>query len=70
SRSGTIVALFIVGCFYSAFLALYTDPLGRRRTILLACCIFVVGIIIAMLYVGRLIASIGVGFLTMIIPIY
>jgi MFS family permease len=44
---------------------------------LLACCIFVVGgaiqtagVVIAMLYVGRLIAGIGVGFLTMIIPIY
>ena len=43
----------------------------------MACCIFVVGgiiqtagVVIAMLYVGRLIAGIGVGFLTMIIPIY
>ncbi|THY47914.1 general substrate transporter [Aureobasidium pullulans] len=77
SRSGTVVALFTAGCFCGAFLASYTDPLGRRRTILLACCIFVVGgtvqtagVIIAMLYVGRLIAGIGVGFLTMIIPIY
>ncbi|THX99949.1 general substrate transporter [Aureobasidium pullulans] len=77
SRSGTVVALFKAGCFCGAFLASYTDPLGRRRTILLACCIFVVGgtiqtagVIIAMLYVGRLIAGIGVGFLTMIIPIY
>ncbi|THY98596.1 general substrate transporter [Aureobasidium pullulans] len=77
SRSGTVVALFTAGCFCGAFLASYTDPLGRRRTILLACCIFVVGgtiqtagVIIAMLYVGRLIAGIGVGFWTMIIPIY
>ncbi len=43
----------------------------------MACCIFVVGgiiqtagVVIAMLYVGRLIAGLGVGFLTMIIPIY
>ena len=43
----------------------------------MACCIFVIGgviqtagVVIAMLYVGRLIAGIGVGFLTMIIPIY
>ncbi|THW98457.1 general substrate transporter [Aureobasidium pullulans] len=77
SRAGTVVALFTAGCFCGALLASYTDPLGRRRTILLACCIFVVGgtiqtagVIIAMLYVGRLIAGIGVGFLTMIIPIY
>ena len=77
SRSGTVVALFTAGCFCGAFLASYSDPLGRRGTILLACCIFVVGgaiqtggIVIAMLYVGRLIAGIGVGFLTMIVPIY
>jgi MFS family permease len=44
---------------------------------LLACCIFLVGgviqtagVVIAMLYIGRLIAGIGVGVLTMIIPIY
>ncbi|KAK1065513.1 hypothetical protein LTR74_007877 [Friedmanniomyces endolithicus] len=77
TRSGTVVALFTGGCFCGAFLASYTDPLGRRGTILMACCIFVVGgiiqtagVVIAMLYVGRLIAGLGVGFLTMIIPIY
>ncbi|KAK0265609.1 hypothetical protein LTR35_002887 [Friedmanniomyces endolithicus] len=77
TRSGTVVALFTGGCFCGAFLASYTDRLGRRGTILMACCIFVVGgiiqtagVVIAMLYVGRLIAGLGVGFLTMIIPIY
>ena len=70
-RSGTVVALFTGGCFCGAFLAGFTDPLGRRKTILMACCIFVVGgviqtagVNIAMLYVGRLIAGTGVGFLT------
>lgn len=77
ARSGTVVALFTAGCFCGACLASYSDPLGRRKTILLACCIFVIGgiiqtagVVIAMLYIGRLIAGIGVGFLTMIIPIY
>lgn len=77
ARSGTVVALFTAGCFCGAFLASFTDPLGRRGTILMACIIFVIGgaiqtagVVIAMLYVGRLIAGIGVGFLTMIIPIY
>ncbi|KAK5173461.1 uncharacterized protein LTR77_002142 [Saxophila tyrrhenica] len=77
ARSGTVVALFTAGCFCGAFFASFSDPLGRRGTILLACCIFVVGgaiqtggVVIAMLYVGRLVAGIGVGFLTMIIPIY
>lgn len=77
SRSGTVVALFTAGCFCGAFLASYSDRLGRRGTILAACCIFIIGgviqtagVVIAMLYIGRLVAGIGVGILTMIIPIY
>ena len=77
ARSGTVVALFTAGCFTGAFFASFSDRLGRRGTILMACCIFVVGgviqtagVVIAMLYVGRYIAGVGVGFLTMIIPIY
>lgn len=77
SRSGTVVALFTAGCFCGAFGASYTDRLGRRGTILMACCIFTVGgiiqtagVAIGMLYAGRLIAGTGVGFLTMIIPIF
>lgn len=73
ARSGTVVALFTAGCFCGAFLASFSDPLGRRGTILLACCVFVVGgaiqtagVVIEMLYVGRLVAGIGVGFLTMV----
>lgn len=77
TRSGTVVALFTGGCFVGAFFASFTDRLGRRGTILMACLIFLVGgaiqtagVVISMLYIGRLIAGIGVGFLTMIIPIY
>ena len=76
TRSGTVVALFTGGCFVGAFLASYTDSLGRRGTILMACCIFIIGgiiqtagVVIAMLYIGRLIAGIGVGFLTMIVSV-
>jgi MFS family permease len=71
SRAGTVVALFTGGCFVGALGAGYSDRLGRRGTILMACCIFVVGgtiqtagTVIEMLYIGRLIAGIGVGFLT------
>jgi MFS family permease len=95
SRSGTVVALFTAGCFFGAFGAGFTDKLGRRGTILMASCIFVVGgiiqtagVVIGMLYAGRFMcvvhllaprgpklisegsAGFGVGFLTMIIPIY
>ena len=77
SRSGTVVALFTGGCFVGAFFASFTGRLGRRGTIMMASAIFTVGgiiqtsgVVIGMLYVGRLIAGIGVGFLTMIIPIF
>ena len=71
SRSGTVVSLFTGGCFVGAFGAGYSNRLGRRGTILMACCIFVIGgviqtagVAIEMLYIGRLIAGVGVGFLT------
>lgn len=71
SRAGTVVALFTGGCFVGAFGAGFSDRLGRRGTILMACCIFVIGgviqtagVAISMLYIGRLVAGIGVGFLT------
>jgi MFS family permease len=75
SRSGTVVALFTGGCFTGALGAGFSDRLGRRGTILMACCIFVVGgtiqtagVTIGMLYAGRFIAGIGVGFLTVSDP--
>ena len=70
TKSGTVVALFTGGCFVGAFGSGYTARLGRRGTILLACCIFIAGgiiqtagIVIGMSYAGRFIAGIGVGFL-------
>ena len=71
AHSGTVVALFTGGCFVGAFAAGFADRLGRRGTILLACGIFIIGgiiqtagVVISMLYIGRLIAGIGVGLLT------
>lgn len=71
ARSGTVVALFTGGCFVGAFAAGFADRLGRRGTILLACGIFIIGgiiqtagVVISMLYIGRLLAGIGVGLLT------
>lgn len=71
ARSGTVVALFTGGCFVGAFTAGFADRLGRRGTIFLACGIFIIGgiiqtagVVISMLYLGRLIAGIGVGLLT------
>lgn len=79
TKSGTVVALFTGGCFVGALGSGYTNRLGRRWTIFFACCIFTVGgiiqtaaVVIAMLYVGRLIAGIGVGFLCvlLVIPLF
>lgn len=71
ARSGTVVALFTGGCFVGAFAAGFTDRLGRRGTILLASIIFMIGgiiqtagIHISMLYLGRFLAGVGVGLLT------
>jgi MFS family permease len=76
ARSGTVVALFTGGCFVGAFAAGYADRLGRRGTILLACGVFIIGgviqtagVAISMLYLGRLIAGIGVGLLTVCVHI-
>jgi MFS family permease len=70
TKSGTVVSLFTGGCFVGALGSGYSDRFGRRGTIFLACCIFVVGgviqtagVVISMLYVGRLIAGVGVGLL-------
>jgi MFS family permease len=70
SKSGTVVSLYTGGCFFGALGAGFSDRLGRRGTILMACIIFAIGgtiqtagVKIEMLYVGRLIAGIGTGFL-------
>ena len=70
AKSGTVVSLYTGGCFFGALGAGFTDRLGRRGTILMACVIFAIGGIIQtagvrieMLYVGRLLAGFGTGFL-------
>jgi sugar porter (SP) family MFS transporter len=78
SRSGLIVSLFTGGAFFgAAFAGPSGDILGRRLTILIGAVIFCVGGAVQTgaqnipgLYVGRLFAGLGVGFLTMMIPLY
>ncbi|KUI61603.1 High-affinity glucose transporter [Cytospora mali] len=77
TRSGTVVALFTAGAFFGAFAAGFTDPLGRRGTLVLGALLFIVGGIlqtaaevIAMLYVGRILAGFGIGILVEVIPIF
>jgi MFS family permease len=72
------VSLFTGGAFFGAMFAGPSgDYLGRRLTILIGAAIFCVGGAlqtgapnIPALYMGRFFAGLGVGFLTMMIPIY
>ncbi|KAK7415296.1 hypothetical protein QQZ08_012378 [Neonectria magnoliae] len=75
---GAVVSIFTGGAFFGAMFAGPTgDRLGRKYTILIGACIFLVGGAlqtgaqnIKYLYSGRCLAGVGVGFLTMIIPLY
>ncbi|KAI0143079.1 MFS sugar transporter-like protein [Xylariaceae sp. FL1272] len=78
AQTGAVVSLFTGGAFFGAGGAGYAgDYLGRRKTILLGALIFILGgglqtgaSTIDYLYAGRALAGAGVGFLTMIIPVY
>jgi MFS family permease len=73
-----VVSLFTGGAFFGAmFAGPAGDRLGRRLTILIGALVFIIGGIvqtsaqnISALFVGRLFAGLGVGFLTMVIPLY
>lgn len=73
-----MVALFTGGAFFGAMFASPTaERLGRRWTITIGSIIFIIGGVlqtaapeISYLMAGRFLAGLGVGFLTMIIPLY
>jgi hypothetical protein len=75
---GTMVAILEVGAFISSLtVGRIGDILGRRKTILYGSMIFVVGgalqtfaTSMAMMMVGRIIAGLGVGMLSTIVPVY
>ncbi|KAM0546740.1 hypothetical protein ACHAPJ_010668 [Fusarium lateritium] len=78
SDTGAVVALFTAGAFFGAgFAGPTTEYTGRRWTIVIGSIIFVLGgalqtgaTAISHLMAGRFLAGLGVGFLTMIIPLY
>ncbi|KAJ5185687.1 Major facilitator superfamily domain general substrate transporter [Penicillium cf. griseofulvum] len=78
TQKGLVVSLFTAGaCVGAGFAGPSGDYLGRRRTISLGCLIFTLGgglqtgaVTIDYLYSGRFLAGLGVGFLTMMIPLY
>ncbi|KAJ5885372.1 hypothetical protein N7495_009882 [Penicillium taxi] len=75
---GTTVAIYEIGCALGALSCGFIgDRLGRRKTIFLAGCIALVGIIIqatpfalGQLIAGRVITGLGVGGFTATIPMY
>ncbi|XHF97240.1 hypothetical protein AWENTII_000838 [Aspergillus wentii] len=78
TETGLVVSMFTAGAFFgSGFAGPTGDYLGRRWTIAIGCVIFCLGgglqtgaQTIDYLYSGRFLAGLGVGFLTMIIPLY
>jgi len=72
------VALFTAGAFFGAGFASPTaDRFGRRWTIFIGAVVFLLGgalqtgaPLVSYLQAGRFISGLGVGFLTMIIPLY
>ncbi|OAA71038.1 General substrate transporter [Akanthomyces lecanii RCEF 1005] len=75
---GTMVAILEIGAFISSLIVgRLGDVIGRRRTILYGSCIFFVGgalqtmaTSMTMMMFGRIIAGLGVGMLSTIVPVY
>ncbi|QSZ32771.1 hypothetical protein DSL72_002350 [Monilinia vaccinii-corymbosi] len=75
---GTMVAILEIGAFISSLVVgKVGDIIGRRKTILYGSCIFFVGGALQtlatgmpMMLLGRIIAGVGVGMLSTIVPIY
>ncbi|KAJ2819789.1 high affinity glucose transporter, partial [Coemansia sp. 'formosensis'] len=75
---GVIVSLLTAGCFVGSLCAGWiADRFSRKRAIMAACVVFCLGAAIqcgarnrAMLIVGRFIAGLGVGVLSMSVPVF
>jgi len=76
-QTGLVVSMFTTGAFFgAAFAGPSGDYLGRRLTIVVGGAIFILGGSLqtgaqnlGFLWSGRFLAGLGVGFLTMIIPL-
>lgn len=75
---GQIVATYDIGCIIGTLVSMFAgDELGRRRSILIGCCILLVGAVLqtasyslAQMIVGRVVAGVGNGMNTIAIPIW
>jgi sugar porter (SP) family MFS transporter len=77
-QTGTITGLLLAGCFVGSLLAgPSAEFFSRKRTIVIASVVFIVGAAIqtgangyAMMVCGRAVAGLGIGALSMIVPLY
>ncbi|KAJ2359026.1 hypothetical protein IWW50_000268 [Coemansia erecta] len=75
---GVIVSILTAGCFVGSLCGGWlADKFSRKRSIMLACVVFCLGAAIqcgsrnrAMLIVGRFIAGLGVGVISMTVPVF
>ncbi|ELU44344.1 sugar transporter [Rhizoctonia solani AG-1 IA] len=75
---GWLVAILELGAWFGVLCTgQLADKLGRKRTILLAVVVFVIGVIIqtaafqpVSIFVGRFVTGLGVGSLSMAVPLY
>ncbi|PLB54776.1 sugar transporter, partial [Aspergillus steynii IBT 23096] len=78
SLQGTVVAIYEIGCFVGALIALFAgERLGRRACIMLGCIVLSIGAAlqasaysIPHMIVGRIVAGIGNGLNTSTIPVW
>ncbi|OQN97048.1 hypothetical protein B0A48_16852 [Cryoendolithus antarcticus] len=81
--SGNIVSVLQAGCFFGAMSSFYlSDKLGRKKTLLLADAMFIIGSLVQtlcalgsgdklpQLYAGRVIGGFGVGLISAVVPTY
>ncbi|KAL1984892.1 hypothetical protein VTN96DRAFT_8551 [Rasamsonia emersonii] len=76
--TGTVVSLYDVGCFIGAMsLGYLADPIGRERTLAIACVVFIVGAVlqaasysVTQITIGRVVLGYGVGACAGGVPLY
>ncbi|KAJ1653238.1 hypothetical protein IWQ61_006598 [Dispira simplex] len=77
-QRGTIVSMLTLGCFVGSLLSGYSaDKLGRKWSIVTASAVFILGAALqtgsintTMLIFGRIIAGLGIGVLSMCVPVF
>jgi len=79
---GNIVSVLQAGCFFGALSSFYvSDTLGRKKALIIADLIFLIGSLIqtlcavnktglTQLYIGRVIGGFGVGLISAVVPTY